>query len=87
MFRRTNLATAFVSLLICCALLAQTEPATNLSLPPGAIKVTVNAVQGIVQFRTGPDQKWQKAIEGTELTEGAELRTGPAQRREIHDRR
>src|SRR2546430_8961390 len=56
---------------------AQTAPSTGVSLPEGPIKVKVTGVQGIVQFRTGADGKWEKAAEGTELSEGAELRTGP----------
>jgi hypothetical protein len=77
MIRPINLATAFASLVLALAIFAQTEPSTSVSLPPGPIKVTINTVQGIVQYRTGPDQKWQKAAEGVELSEGAELRTGP----------
>ena len=77
MLRLTNLATALASLMICAVLFAQTQPSTNLTLPPGAIKVKITGVQGIVQFRTAPDAKWEKAAEGVELTEGAELRTGP----------
>jgi hypothetical protein len=34
-------------------------------------------VKGIVQFRANADAKWEKTTEGTELSEGAELRTGP----------
>jgi hypothetical protein len=56
---------------------AQTSPATSVSLPEGPIKVKIVAVQGIVQARGAADQKWEKATEGLELSEGAELRTGP----------
>jgi hypothetical protein len=77
MCRLTRVVTLLVALLICAALRAQTAPTTNLTLPAGAIKVTITAVQGIVQYRTGADAKWQKASEGVELNEGSELRTGP----------
>ena len=77
MFRFTHLAITLLSLLACATLVAQTAPSTNLTLPPGALTVKVTGVKGIVQFRTAPDQKWEKASEGTQLTEGAELRTGP----------
>ena len=53
------------------------EPATHMSLPEGPLKVTIVALQGIVQARASSDQKWEKAAEGLELSEGAELRTGP----------
>jgi hypothetical protein len=77
MFRFTRIATVLASLMLCAALWAQTEPSTSVSLPPGLLKVTVKSVKGIVQFRTSADAKWEKATEGTELSEGAELRTGP----------
>src|SRR4051812_46351046 len=77
MLRFTRPATAFASLLLCAALWAQTNPSTSMALAPGPIKVRVTGVQGIVQFRTSADAKWEKAAEGSELTEGAELRTGP----------
>src|SRR5262249_16998994 len=77
MFRFTRIATVLASLMLCAALWAQTEPSTNVSLPPGPLKVTIKSVKGIVQFRTTADAKWEKAAEGTELREGAELRTGP----------
>ena len=77
MIRLTSITIAIASTLLCTALIAQTNPSTNLSLPQGPIKVTIAKVQGIVQYRTGPDQKWQKAAEGVELSEGSELRTGP----------
>ena len=74
MFR---ILTVIATLCIVGILHAQTQPSTSVSLPPGPIKVTVTGVTGIVQFRTGADGKWEKAAEGTELSEGAELRTGP----------
>ena len=77
MFRFTRLGLIVASLFLCAALLAQTQPATNIALPAGAITVTIKAVKGIVQYRTSADAKWEKAVEGTELSEGAELRTGP----------
>ncbi len=78
MSKRISLLVVVLSILLIGALHAQTEPATtSFALPEGPIKVTVTGVQGIVQYRTGADQKWTKAAEGVELTEGAELRTGP----------
>src|SRR5439155_19617579 len=77
MFRFTRVATVLASLMLCAALWAQTEPTTSVSLPPGPLKVTIKSVKGIVQFRTTADAKWEKAAEGSELSEGAELRTGP----------
>ncbi len=67
---------------------AQPEPAAapvpapgvaspTLAIPDGPIKVKIITVQGIVQSRPSSDQKWEKAAEGAELSEGAELRTGP----------
>lgn len=72
-----RILTAVALLCIVSVLRAQTEPTTSVSLPPGPLKVTVKAVKGIVQFRANADAKWEKATEGTELSEGAELRTGP----------
>ena len=78
MSKRISLLVVILSILLVGAIHAQTEPATtSFTLPEGPIKVTVTGVQGIVQYRTGADQKWTKAAEGVELTEGAELRTGP----------
>src|SRR4051794_20317208 len=59
------------------SLRAQTAPATRMALPEGPLTVRITAVEGIVQARTAPDQKWEKAATGMELAEGAELRTGP----------
>ncbi len=77
MFRFTHLAITLLSLMACATLVAQTAPSTNLTLPPGALSVKVTGVKCIVLFRSAPDQKLVKAMEGTLLTEGAELRTGP----------
>jgi hypothetical protein len=87
MFRTTHLLSAHLLSALFCVLIGavlfggtlfgQTAPTTGITLPPGALTVKITAVKGIVQFRTSPDGKWEKAIEGTELTEGAELRTGP----------
>src|SRR5438067_3899258 len=74
MFR---ILTVIATLCIVGVLFAQTNPSTGVALPPRPIKVKITGVQGIVQFRTAPDAKWEKAAEGVELTEGAELRTGP----------
>src|SRR3954447_3338026 len=63
--------------LITPTIFSQPAPTTNISIPDGPLKVTIIAVQGIVQARTSADQKWEKASEGMELSEGAELRTGP----------
>ena len=55
--------------------LAQTAPTTS-----GAtehLKAKVTGVEGIVQVRLAEDQPWQKAIDGMEVGENAEFRTGP----------
>ena len=53
-----------------------TQPTTD---PAGAqaLQVTVTAVEGMVQYRTSEDAKWQKVQVGVVLDEHAEFRTGP----------
>lgn len=87
MNRRTLsiLLTAVLSISSSSFALQQTQPAapdvpssaptTNGSVQ--ALKVTVTAVEGIVQVRTGSDQPWQRAIVGMELNQDAEFRTAP----------
>jgi hypothetical protein len=41
------------------------------------IQATIREVKGIVQYRTGDDQPWQKVVEGQTLDVGVEFRTGP----------
>jgi hypothetical protein len=41
------------------------------------IQATIREVKGIVQYRTGDDQPWQKVAEGMVLDVGVEFRTGP----------
>src|SRR3954465_11634699 len=52
-------------------------PAPSLTIPDGPLKVKITGIEGIVQARSTADAKWEKATEGMELTEGAEMRTGP----------
>src|SRR4051812_36943913 len=59
---------------------APAEPsgaAPSLSIPEGPLKVKITGIEGMVQARANADAKWEKAAEGLELTEGAEMRTGP----------
>jgi len=73
-----KLILAMFVLMLCLSIGAQTQPATTrLSLPEGPIKVTVTGVQGKVQARKSSGDAWVAATEGMELSEGAELRTGP----------
>src|SRR4051812_46443307 len=76
---RITLRVITIVLLFCTSavLALQTAPATSVALPEGPLKVRVMAVKGIVQFRASADAAWEKAAQGTELTEGGELRTGP----------
>jgi hypothetical protein len=76
MLRRT-LIVAITSLVCICIAQGQTAPSTGIALPEGPLKIKITGIQGRVQARTGPDQKWEAATEGMELSEGAELRTGP----------
>lgn len=41
------------------------------------LQATIRNVKGIVQYRTGDDQPWQKVEEGQTLDIGVEFRTGP----------
>lgn len=41
------------------------------------LQATIRSVKGIVQYRTGDDQPWQKVNEGDVLDVGVEFRTGP----------
>ncbi len=56
------------------------EPASqpaDLKLPDGPLKLTITGVRGMAQFRVPPEESWKKAEKDQELSEGAELRTGP----------
>lgn len=55
---------------------ASTVPATTASSAE-KMRVTVNAVQGLVQVRDTEDGAWRKAIAGEVVLEDAEFRTGP----------
>jgi hypothetical protein len=91
--RRTalSLATALLALSP-LALVAQSPaqspaqtPATQPAPAPGKaaasetlpLRVTVTAVQGMVQVRAAEDQPWKVAEPGMELGQGADFRTGP----------
>jgi len=64
--------------LLQASLLAQsTEPATKISLPEGPLQITITGILGKVQARSSPDKEWETATIGMQLSEGAELRTGP----------
>jgi hypothetical protein len=41
-----------------------------------ALRAAIISVKGVVQFRQAEDQPWQTATAGTQLGQGAELRTG-----------
>lgn len=73
-----------IAILVLCAApltLAQSEPAsaptTTFVLPEGPLQITVTGVQGIVQARTAPGEKWKPVTVGMVLNEGSEFRTGP----------
>src|SRR5688572_2433048 len=55
----------------------QTQPATTREfvLPEGPLRITITGIEGTVQWRPSPDQKWQRVQVGQVLDEGAELRT------------
>src|SRR5262249_50500485 len=64
----------FSSIPIAKAVIAEAAPATS----PGAgqsLQIEITGIEGIVQYRTGDDQKWQRAEVGMRLNENAELRT------------
>src|SRR5690349_10177620 len=55
-----------------------TQPAATqagIVLPDGPLTITITGVEGNVQARTSPDQKWQPAVVGQQFPEGSELRT------------
>ena len=58
---------------------AATSPSSAPTTGPGvqALKITVTAIEGIVQARTGADQPWQRAVVGMMLDQNAEFRTAP----------
>lgn len=51
---------------------AASQPGTN-----GAMPVFITAVSGLVQVRAADDQAWQAATVNMQISQGAELRTGP----------
>ncbi len=53
------------------------QPATDAVLAEGPLKITITGVEGTVQARRDPGQKWERVTVGMELPEGAELRTNP----------
>src|SRR5690606_18783950 len=58
----------------------QAAPAAVASDPAAQnepLQATIRTVKGIVQYRTGDDQPWQKVEEGLALDIGVEFRTGP----------
>ena len=62
---------------------AQTEPTTDASSEPTSapagvesLKAIVTSVKGMAQIRLTHDDKWQTAVVGMELPQGAEIRTG-----------
>lgn len=69
---------AFAVVLACTPALAQptTAPDTQPASQAVQLIATITGVKGQVQVRTGPDQPWQTAIVGMQVTEGAEFRTG-----------
>lgn len=54
-----------------------TQPATQagIVLPDGPLTITITGIDGTVQARTSPDQKWERAKVGQTFPEGTELRT------------
>ncbi|CAN5642257.1 hypothetical protein BH09PLA1_BH09PLA1_27630 [soil metagenome] len=57
-----------------------TQPATQdaaggIVLPDGPLKITITGVEGMVQSRGGPDQKWERVQVGQTFGEGTEIRT------------
>src|SRR5688572_32439758 len=46
------------------------------ALPDGPLKITITGVEGMVQQRATPDQKWERVQVGQTFSEGVELRTG-----------
>jgi hypothetical protein len=60
-------------------LMAQTSnPATSPAVAqPGALRITVVAVQGGAQYRNDGDTKWHALTADAHLVEGVEFRTGP----------
>ncbi|MBC8107630.1 MAG: hypothetical protein H7Z14_13650 [Anaerolineae bacterium] len=54
-----------------------TQPATQagIVLPDGPLTITITGIEGNVQTRTSPDQKWERAKVGQQFPEGTELRT------------
>ncbi len=83
-------ATAMSLCLVCGAwnqnAAAQTSAAPTTTAPAASqpndvtlenLRVTIVAVQGMVQVRTAEDQPWKAAEVGAELSTGAEFRTGP----------
>src|ERR1051326_2431177 len=55
------------------------QPATaaTTTAPAGKAKIRITAVEGAATFRNGSSGPWKPATKGMELTEQAELRTGP----------
>jgi len=52
-------------------------PASTTNASAEKLRVTINAVQGLVQVRNAEDQPWRKAVAGEVVLEDAEFRTGP----------
>ena len=84
---RRLLPTLLVTMWVVCVLALTTAPLFAQSSAPATtsasveqLKVIVAEVSGLVQVRTSPDAKWEKAVVGRELSAGAEVRTGPRSR-------
>jgi hypothetical protein len=48
----------------------------DMKLPDGPLKMTITDVRGTCQYRVPPEESWKKAEKDTNLSEGAEIRTG-----------
>jgi len=59
------------------AMAQSSAPATKLALPEGPLQITITGIEGKVQARGSSDKAWEPATIGMQLSEGAELRTGP----------
>src|SRR5262245_50395837 len=70
-------AIAVVGLLQVSLLAQANEPTTKITLPEGPLQITITGTLGKVQARPSPDKEWEAATVGMQLSEGAELRTGP----------
>jgi len=53
------------------------RPSTTTSTAPAGNRAVITAVEGFVSYRESESAKWKRALKGVELSEQAELRTGP----------